>query len=462
MPEPTSLADHVELSTGFPFKSVSYSQNENDVRLVRGDNVVQGALRWDNAARWPISLLKSTSEYELKPGDVVLAMDRPWIEAGLKYARIGAADTPSLLVQRVSRLRAKSQLDQGFLFYLIGSQGFTDHVLAIQTGTAVPHISGKQILSFEFPLLDLPEQRAIAAVLGSLDNKIEQNRRTGRKLEELARAVFKAWFVDFEPVKAKAAGATAFPGMPPETFASLPNTLKDSPIGPVPEGWEVGTLSDIADVIMGTSPPSSTYNDEAIGVALINGPVEYGERFPLRLKWTTAPVKKASDGDLIFCVRGSTTGRRVISDGIYGLGRGVCAIRGKAASQPFVNALVDFDLPRLLGGTTGSVFPSLSAPTIKGFGIVSPPLVFIRAYCEHSARLLEAANSGARESAKLATLRDYLLPRLLSGRVRVAGAGIDAHAAAAGGADHDQGRHAARHDGDRLTARGSAAGRKAD
>jgi len=256
MPELTSLADHVELSTGFPFKSASYSQNENDVRLVRGDNVVQGALRWDNAARWPISLLKSTSEYELKPGDVVLAMDRPWIEAGLKYARIGAADTPSLLVQRVSRLRAKSQLDQGFLFYLIGSQGFTDHVLAIQTGTAVPHISGKQILSFEFPLLDLPEQRAIAAVLGSLDDKIEQNRRTGRKLEELARAVFKAWFVDFEPVKAKAAGATAFPGMPPETFATLPNTLKTSPSGPVPEGWEIGTVMDLCSSITSGGTPS--------------------------------------------------------------------------------------------------------------------------------------------------------------------------------------------------------------
>ena len=356
-----------------------------------------------------------------------------------------------------------AKVDPRFLLYAFLSPAFQETIRKHTVhGSTVDRIPLLQFPEFLVPLPDLSEQRDIAAVLGSLDDKIEQNRRTGRKLEELARAVFKAWFVDFEPVKAKAAGATAFPGMPPAAFATLPNTLKDSPIGPVPEGWEVGTLSDIADVIMGTSPPSSTYNDEAIGVALINGPVEYGERFPLRLKWTTAPVKKASDGDLIFCVRGSTTGRRVISDGIYGLGRGVCAIRGKAASQPFVNALVDFDLPRLLGGTTGSVFPSLSAPTIKGFGIVSPPLVFIRAYCEHSARLLEAANSGARESAKLATLRDYLLPRLLSGRVRVAGAGIDAHAAAAGGADHDQGRHAARHDGDRLTARGSAAGRKAD
>src|SRR5690606_8695203 len=84
-----------------------------------------------------------------------------------------------------------------------------------------------------------PDRSEITRVVKQLDDKIEHNRRTGRKLEALARAVFKAWFVDFEPVKAKAAGATAFPGMPAATFAALPTRLTDSPLGPVPEGWEV-------------------------------------------------------------------------------------------------------------------------------------------------------------------------------------------------------------------------------
>ena len=88
-------------------------------------------------------------------------------------------------------------------------------------------------------LPQLDEQRAIAGVLGALDDKIEQNRRTARALERLARAIFRAWFVDFEPVKAKAAGATAFPSMPQPIFDALPTRFVDSDIGPVPEGWEV-------------------------------------------------------------------------------------------------------------------------------------------------------------------------------------------------------------------------------
>src|SRR5690606_24659246 len=104
------------------------------------------------------------------------------------------------------------------------------------------------------PLPSLSEQRDIAGVLRSLDDKIEQNRRTGRKLEALARAVFKAWSVDFEPVKAKSAGATSFPGMPADTFAALPTRLTDSPLGPVPEGWEVKPIGDIVTVRGGGTP----------------------------------------------------------------------------------------------------------------------------------------------------------------------------------------------------------------
>lgn len=314
-----------------------------------------------------------------------------------------------------------SSLDPLFMHYLTESQQWDEWVRGAGVGSVRVRIYYRELARMPLQIPPIDEQRDIAAVLCSLDDKIEQNRRTGAKLEELARAVFKAWFVDFEPVKAKAAGATAFPGMPTETFAALPTIFSHSRLGPIPRGWEVGALSDIADVIMGTSPPSSTYNDTAFGHALINGPVEFGERFPLRVKWTTAPVKLADSGDLIFCVRGSTTGRRVLSDGVYGLGRGVCAIRCKRRAQAFVNHLIDFELPRLLSGTTGSVFPSLSAPSIKDFEIVQPSPYVISAFCDFAEPMLEAANAVAAESAKVATLRDYLLPRLLSGRVRVAG-----------------------------------------
>lgn len=184
-----SLGDSTDLLTGNPFKSSQYSTDGTGIRLLRGDNVVQGKLRWEGVKRWPLALATTYAQYELAPGDVVVAMDRPWIEAGLKYAILRESDVPSLLVQRVARLRAKPGLDQGFLGYVIGSRDFTEHVLAVQTGTAIPHISPSQIQEFQFPLPTLSEQRAIAFVLGAFDNKIDVNQRQIQIHEELATSL---------------------------------------------------------------------------------------------------------------------------------------------------------------------------------------------------------------------------------------------------------------------------------
>src|SRR5690606_18789971 len=114
-------------------------------RLIGGDNIAQGSLRWDKTRRWPINMTEGLDGYWLKPGDVVLAMDRPWIEAGLKRAAVGPQDVPSLLVQRTARLRGTERLDSVFLRYVVSSHEFAGYILSVQTGTAVPHISLKQI-----------------------------------------------------------------------------------------------------------------------------------------------------------------------------------------------------------------------------------------------------------------------------------------------------------------------------
>ena len=129
-----------------------------------------------------------------------------------------------------------------------------------------PTSSGNEGIIRRIPIVlpSLDEQRAIAGVLGALDDKIEHNRRTSAALERLARAMFRAWFVDFEPVKAKAAGATRFPSMPQEVFAALPTRLVDSEIGPVPEGWEVGRLGDQCEI-----------NKQSVKAGQIKGEIEY-------------------------------------------------------------------------------------------------------------------------------------------------------------------------------------------
>ena len=120
------------------------------------------------------------------------------------------------------------------------------------------HTSPGRIRQFETTPPPIDEQRAIAGVLGALDDKIEQNRRTSRALEQLAQAIFRAWFVDFEPVKAKAAGAIAFPSMPQPVFDALPTRFVDSAIGPVPEGWEMKAIGDVVTAKGGGTP--STMN----------------------------------------------------------------------------------------------------------------------------------------------------------------------------------------------------------
>ena len=140
----------------------------DDIRLLRGDNIIQGCLRWDDVKKWPANDTEEYARYQLEEGDVVLAMDRPWVKAGLKHATISADDLPCLLVQRSARLRGGANLDNRFLKLLIGNSAFTSHILGVQTGIGVPHISGQQIKDFEFARPPLANQRRIADNLESL------------------------------------------------------------------------------------------------------------------------------------------------------------------------------------------------------------------------------------------------------------------------------------------------------
>jgi type I restriction enzyme, S subunit len=420
------LGDHVDLLAGFPFKSASYTTHPTAIRLARGDNIIQGRLRWDSAMRWPTNQVDGLERYRLQLGDVIIAMDRPWIEAGLKYARIGEGDLPALLVQRVSRLRGKVGLDQAFLYCLVGSREFTDHVLAVQTGTAVPHISSQQILDFRFRLPSLGEQRAVAGVLSALDDKIEQNRRTAQELERLAQAIFRAWFVDFEPVKAKAVGATAFPSMPWPVFDALPTRFVDSAIGPVPEGWAPQTVSAAFDVnpvrslkknvsapyldmksmpTEGHAPESWITRPVGSGMRFMNGDTLVARITPCLENGKTAFVDFLDDGQIAW---GSTE---------------YIVLRPKTPLPPvFAYCLARTDEFRdfAIQNMTGTSGRQRVTPTdMEHFQIAVPTEAAAVGFGEVVQPLFGCICAGMDESRKLAEMRDYLLPKVLSGDVRV-------------------------------------------
>lgn len=168
------LGDHIDLLVGYAFKSGQYSENVEDIRLLRGDNVIQGITRWDDAKRWPRNLTDGLDRYFLQVDDFVIAMDRTWVNAGIKVARITQDDIPSLLVQRVARLRGNNGLYQEYLAQILRTYKFEEYVKGVKTETAVPHISSDQIRDFPILLPSLMEQKKIAAILKTWDEVIEK------------------------------------------------------------------------------------------------------------------------------------------------------------------------------------------------------------------------------------------------------------------------------------------------
>lgn len=182
----STLGTEIDILCGFPFKSAQYTKDKTDVRLLRGDNIAQGSLRWDDVKCWPAEDTDEYERYALCASDVVLAMDRPWVKAGLKRAQLTPEDLPCLLVQRTARLRGNRNLLNRFLFYLISSNSFTRHILGVQTGIGVPHISAQQIKDFRFFIPPVKAQLNIANQLDALSEETQSLESIyQRKLERL-------------------------------------------------------------------------------------------------------------------------------------------------------------------------------------------------------------------------------------------------------------------------------------
>jgi type I restriction enzyme S subunit len=282
-----------------------------------------------------------------------------------------------------------------FIRYLLESLDFS----SLNSGSAQQSLNRNYVYMVPVKQFSLPIQRRIAGILSAYDDLIENSQRRIKILEEMARRLYREWFVHFR-----------FPGHEGCTFV-------ESPLGEIPEGWRIEPLGNIAQITMGLSPKGDSYNEEAIGTPLINGPVEYGERFPKRIKWTTSPTKTCSKGSLIICVRGSTTGKYVKSDGEYCLGRGVCSL--SSGFQGFADQLFISELPVLLRQAGGSTFPSWTTNQLLNHQVISPPLVILTRFEEVAKPINEQISVIDKQIQNLRRTRDLLLPRLLSGQIDV-------------------------------------------
>jgi len=274
----------------------------------------------------------------------------------------------------------------------------------------------------EITLPPIHEQRAIAGVLGALDDKIEQNRRTAQALERLARAIFRAWFVDFEPVKAKAAGATAFPSMPQSVFDALPTRFVESAIGAVPEGWEVKSITQVATFLNGLAlqkyPPRNDGQDlRVIKIAqLRRGSTEGAD-------WANSDVPEqyvVEDGDLLFSWSG-TLETEFWFGGKGALNQHLFKVTSAHFPSWFCFLWIRQHLPdfRAIAAGKATTMGHIQRRHLQEAKVVVPPADVVQAAVAAIGSLYDLHAQVMIESRKLAGMRDYLLPKLLSGAVRV-------------------------------------------
>lgn len=414
---------------GGPFGSnlVTNDYVESGVPVIRGQNM---AGRWVGGDFVFVSEEKATSLTSnlARSGDLVFTQRGTLGQVAI----VPNGDHDYYLVSQ-SQMKATvdaEQADTRFLYYFFSSEAQQEWIRSNAIQTGVPHTNLGILRRHSVLLPSLPEQRSIAAVLSAIDDKIEQNRRTGRTLEGLARATFKAWFMDFEPVKAKAAGHTSFPGMPADAFAALPCSLMNSSHGPVPQGWVVRTLDEVFDInpprrlskgedapyldmknmpTDGHTPDAWERRPHGSGMRFINGDTLVARITPCLENGKTAYVDFLGDGEVAW---GSTEyivlRPKPPLPGIYAY----CLAR--------TPEFRDFAIQNMTG-TSGR--QRVAASALNHYHVAVPDLVTAAAFGDVILPLFQCIRGGKAESLKLRKLRDYLLPRLLSGALHVASKG---------------------------------------
>ncbi len=363
----------------------------------------------------------SGSGTRFQNGDTLLARITPCLENGktvyvdcLKSNQVGHGSTEFIVLSAI-----EGKTDNLFVYYLARDPSFrTFAIHSMQGSTGRQRVDAKSLRLFEFPLPPIEKQRRIAHILGTLDDKIELNRQMNETLEATARAIFKSWFVDFDPVKDKMKGRKPA-CMDAETAALFPSALQDSSLGKIPEGWEVGTINEDFDLTMGQSPPGSTYNEDEEGMPFFQGRRDFGFRYPTRRVYCTAPKRFAEKDDTLVSVRAPVGDINMVEEKCS-IGRGVAAIKHKSSSRSYTYYTMQ-SLQKVFSRyeAEGTVFGAINKTDFQTLSQLKPSNEIIEAFERLIYPLDQTIENNEIESRTLAQTRDTLLTKLLSGEIRV-------------------------------------------
>lgn len=356
-------------------------------------------------------------------GDVVLTVEAPLGEV----AQLGAEKIA--LAQRVVNLRGKKGvLDNTYLLYLLQTEEMLDQLKARATGTTVLGIKQSELRKVQLSLPPIDQQIAAARILKALDDRITLLRETNATLEGIAQALFKSWFVDFDPVHAKAEGRQP-EGMDATTAALFPDNFEESELGLVPRGWTVKSIGEVVDCVGGATPDTKepTYWE----------PAEHAWTTPKDLSGALSPVMLSTERQL------SSLGLSKISSGLLPIGTLLLSSRAPigylaltripvAINQGYIAIPPGGELSPLYllfwcrqnmegikGRANGSTFMEISKKAFRPIPALVPSAETLEVFAGIAEPLFERLADNERQAQTLAQIRDTLLPRLISGQLRL-------------------------------------------
>ena len=315
--------------------------------------------------------------------------------------------------------------DIRFCYFLLKSLNLAQ----FNAGSGVPTLNRNHIHPLLVKIPSVPTQRTIAHVLGTLDDKIELNRRVNETLEEMARALFKSWFVDFEPVRAKIEGrwrrGESLPGMPAEMYDLFPGRLVGLEVGEVPEGWEVGTVSQVADKIQNGGTPKRSeprYWDMGDIPWLTSGEVRQPfvlgtQNYISRLGLEHSSAKMIPARSILVALYGATAGQVSMNIRPLATNQAVSAIIPSDGNRYFCLVSLKSQVGDLGNRAVGSAQQNISKKAVESTSVVLPPVELRLSFDTTVKGLFERIFGNLDESRVLAAQRDALLPRLVSGKV---------------------------------------------
>ncbi|MCE2960764.1 MAG: restriction endonuclease subunit S [Akkermansiaceae bacterium] len=380
-------------------------------------------LRWGGFDLSNLSTMRfeeSESErYGLESGDLVVCEGG---EPG--RCAIWRGEVPQMKIQKaIHRVRTNKNYSNEFVYYRFLLAGRSGELSKHFIGSTIKHLTGYSLKQVEFNYPPLAEQSRIAAVLSALDAKIELNNRINAELEGMAKLLYDYWFVQHDfPISAAQAAALGKPHLTGKPYRSsgCPMVFDPQLKREIPVGWEVKELADIANVTMGQSPPGNTYNEEGKGYLFFQGSTDFGWRFPTPRQFTTAPTRHAHKGSILLSVR-APVGTLNIAPEDCAIGRGLAALSSKTSHESFLlQVLQNLQSVFARRNGDGTTFGSINRDDLRTLKVTMPPDdELLKAYESAIGSTHQMIFNNHQQNQELAQLRDWLLPMLMNGQVRV-------------------------------------------